>query len=225
MSLITCDECGRKISSSSLFCPGCGYPTHLNKAYPGSGEPPQAFTALKSAISAPTPETAAPETQPTPPPEEQPEQAPETQPAQISDEEPEAEAIAARRHHKLTIFFITFFTILLAAVLYFYFSTPLETVGDDGLNLQDSTETVVPEKTSVTSPDTVSPDTTTAAAIKTGVSTETPAAKTPVTKKAKPKNTPKKTESTPATEETHEVTVKSLREQVSTPSSSTTTAE
>lgn len=32
MALIKCDECGRSISDKSLFCPGCGYPTHLNKA-------------------------------------------------------------------------------------------------------------------------------------------------------------------------------------------------
>lgn len=32
MALIKCDECGREISDRSAFCPGCGYPTHLNKA-------------------------------------------------------------------------------------------------------------------------------------------------------------------------------------------------
>lgn len=32
MSLINCDECGHRISDKSIFCPSCGYPTHLNKA-------------------------------------------------------------------------------------------------------------------------------------------------------------------------------------------------
>ncbi len=32
MALITCDECGHRISDKSIFCPSCGYPTHLNKA-------------------------------------------------------------------------------------------------------------------------------------------------------------------------------------------------
>lgn len=32
MALIKCDECGREISDKSVFCPGCGYPTHLNSA-------------------------------------------------------------------------------------------------------------------------------------------------------------------------------------------------
>ncbi len=32
MALITCDECGHRISDKSIFCPNCGYPTHLNKA-------------------------------------------------------------------------------------------------------------------------------------------------------------------------------------------------
>lgn len=33
MPLIKCDECGRKISDQSRFCPRCGHPTHLNSAY------------------------------------------------------------------------------------------------------------------------------------------------------------------------------------------------
>lgn len=33
MPLIKCDECGRKISDQSRFCPRCGHPTHLNKGY------------------------------------------------------------------------------------------------------------------------------------------------------------------------------------------------
>lgn len=32
MALIICDECGHSISDKSIFCPNCGYPTHLNKA-------------------------------------------------------------------------------------------------------------------------------------------------------------------------------------------------
>lgn len=32
MALINCDECGHRISDKSIFCPSCGYPTHLNKA-------------------------------------------------------------------------------------------------------------------------------------------------------------------------------------------------
>lgn len=32
MALISCDECGHRISDKSIFCPNCGYPTHLNKA-------------------------------------------------------------------------------------------------------------------------------------------------------------------------------------------------
>lgn len=31
MALINCDECGHRISDKSIFCPSCGYPTHLNK--------------------------------------------------------------------------------------------------------------------------------------------------------------------------------------------------
>ncbi len=36
MALIKCDECGREISDRSAFCPGCGYPTHLNKSVTSS---------------------------------------------------------------------------------------------------------------------------------------------------------------------------------------------
>lgn len=32
MALIECDECGHRISDKSIYCPNCGYPTHLNKA-------------------------------------------------------------------------------------------------------------------------------------------------------------------------------------------------
>lgn|GEM_PF-3287879 len=32
MALISCDECGHRISDKSIFCPNCGYPTHLNQA-------------------------------------------------------------------------------------------------------------------------------------------------------------------------------------------------
>lgn len=39
MALIRCDECGREISDRSTFCPGCGYPTHLNKALHKPTEP------------------------------------------------------------------------------------------------------------------------------------------------------------------------------------------
>lgn len=49
MALIKCDECGSKISSKSLFCPHCGYPTHLNAAHP-DGIEPEAFAALKKAV-------------------------------------------------------------------------------------------------------------------------------------------------------------------------------
>lgn len=38
MALIKCDECGRMISDKSVFCPGCGYPTHLNSQFPGNQE-------------------------------------------------------------------------------------------------------------------------------------------------------------------------------------------
>jgi uncharacterized OB-fold protein len=50
MSLIKCDDCGSDISDSSLFCPHCGRPTHLNKAYPRPGEVPEAYTKLAEAI-------------------------------------------------------------------------------------------------------------------------------------------------------------------------------
>ena len=50
MSLIKCDDCGNDISDSSLFCPHCGRPTHLNKAYPRPGEVPEAYTKLAEAI-------------------------------------------------------------------------------------------------------------------------------------------------------------------------------
>lgn len=50
MALIKCDECGREISDRSQFCPGCGFPTHLNKI----------FTEAKA--SEPTPEVARPVT-------------------------------------------------------------------------------------------------------------------------------------------------------------------
>lgn len=49
MSLIKCDDCGSDISDSSLFCPHCGRPTHLNKAYPRPGEVPEAYTKLAEA--------------------------------------------------------------------------------------------------------------------------------------------------------------------------------
>ncbi len=51
MALIKCDECGREISDKSIFCPGCGYPTHLNKSYKGNvTEAADAFDALHQAV-------------------------------------------------------------------------------------------------------------------------------------------------------------------------------
>lgn len=47
MALINCDECGHRISDKSIFCPNCGYPTHLNKVLRESRNSGEASTTEK----------------------------------------------------------------------------------------------------------------------------------------------------------------------------------
>ena len=48
MALIKCDECGRQISDRSQFCPGCGFPTHLNKHFHKDEAKPEDSDAEKA---------------------------------------------------------------------------------------------------------------------------------------------------------------------------------
>lgn len=153
MALIKCDECGREISSKSLFCPGCGYPTHLNSALGGAVSEPEAVKQIREQMTAAEPaQPAEPETpqpapqpQPAPAPIPEPEPAPEPQeqeqpqePEEPEEQEPaedleeEQPRTPSRRNERIKVWlFLGVFLILLGVVLYFYFTAPVEPIEDE----------------------------------------------------------------------------------------------
>lgn len=150
MALIKCDECGREISSKSLFCPGCGYPTHLNSALGGAVPEPEAVKQIREQMAAAEPaqpaepETPQPAPQPQPAPapiaepipepqeqeQEQPEEPEEQEPAEdLEEEQPHT---PSRRNERIKVWlFLGVFLILLGVVLYFYFTAPVEPIEDE----------------------------------------------------------------------------------------------
>ena len=97
MALIKCDECGQQVSDRSLFCPHCGYPTHLNKAF--RGEEPETFKKLESLLS------------------EKEEQQPISPISPISPIDDDDARIRRNERAKLIVF-IGVFAVLLAAILF-----------------------------------------------------------------------------------------------------------
>lgn len=135
MSLIKCDDCGSDISDSSLFCPHCGRPTHLNKAYPHPGEVPEAYTKLAEAIK------------------EEPKVANVAKTATVAADDDGAER-ARRRNERLKVaLFLAVFVVILGLVLWVYFFMPRPEQEDE---LLEATEeiTVVEDSASAATPDT-----------------------------------------------------------------------
>ena len=135
MSLIKCDDCGSDISDSSLFCPHCGRPTHLNKAYPHPGEIPEAYTKLAEAIK------------------EEPKVATVAKTATVADDDDDAER-ARRRNERLKVaLFLAVFVVILGLVLWVYFFMPRPEQEDE---LLEATEeiTIVEDSASAATPDT-----------------------------------------------------------------------
>ncbi len=136
MSLIKCDDCGSDISDSSLFCPHCGRPTHLNKAYPRPGEVPEAYTKLAEAVGSKKDVSDA---------------------SDVSDatdvDEDDAER-ARRRNERLKVaLFLAVFVVILGLVLWVYFFMPRPEQEDE---LLEATEeiTIVEDSASAATPDT-----------------------------------------------------------------------
>lgn len=135
MSLIKCDDCGSDISDSSLFCPHCGRPTHLNKAYPRPGEVPEAYTKLAEAIK------------------EEPKVANVAKTATVAADDDDAER-ARRRNERLKVaLFLAVFVVILGLVLWVYFFMPRPEQEDE---LLETTEeiTIVEDSASAATPDT-----------------------------------------------------------------------
>lgn len=183
MALIKCDECGQQVSDRSLFCPHCGFPTHLNKAF--RGEEPETFKKLESLLS------------------EKEEQQPISPISPISPIDDDDARIRRNERAKLIVF-IGVFAVLLAAILFFYFTAPDPSVGEE-----EMTEEVVADSLAE-EPDTAAADTMTAPTPAAPVvkSKVRPAVKPEIIKPASPKA---KTVNT--AEKTAEPQVKSLREQ------------
>lgn len=135
MSLIKCDDCGSDISDSSLFCPHCGRPTHLNKAYPHPGEVPEAYTKLAEAIK------------------EEPKIANVAKTATVAADDDGAERARRRNERLKVILFLAVFVVILGLVLWVYFFMPRPEQEDE---LLDATEeiTVVEDSASTVTPDT-----------------------------------------------------------------------
>lgn len=135
MSLIKCDDCGSDISDSSLFCPHCGRPTHLNKAYPRPGEIPEAYKKMAEAIK------------------EEPKVANVAKTATVAADDDGAER-ARRRNERLKVaLFLAVFVVILGLVLWVYFFMPRPEQEDE---LLEATEeiTIVEDSASAATPDT-----------------------------------------------------------------------
>lgn len=135
MSLIKCDDCGSDISDSSLFCPHCGRPTHLNKAYPRPGEVPEAYTKLAEAIK------------------EEPKVANVAKTATVAADDDDAERARCRNERLKVALFLAVFVVILGLVLWVYFFMPRPEQEDE---LLEATEeiTIVEDSASAATPDT-----------------------------------------------------------------------
>ncbi len=136
MSLIKCDDCGSDISDSSLFCPHCGRPTHLNKAYPHPGEVPEAYTKLAEAIRSKKDVSDVSDV------------------SDATDVDYEDAERARRRNERLkVVLFLAVFVVILGLVLWVYFFMPRPEQEDE---LPEATEeiTIVEDSASAASPDT-----------------------------------------------------------------------
>lgn len=136
MSLIKCDDCGSDISDSSLFCPHCGRPTHLNKAYPHPGEVPEAYTKLAEAVGSKKDVSDASDV---------------SDATDVDDDGPER---ARRRNERLkVVLFLAVFVVILGLVLWVYFFMPRPEQEDE---LLEATEeiTIVEDSASAATPDT-----------------------------------------------------------------------
>lgn len=134
MSLIKCDDCGSDISDSSLFCPHCGRPTHLNKAYPHPGEVPEAYTKLAEAVK------------------EEPKVANVAKTATVAADDG-AERARRRNERLKVVLFLAVFVVILGLVLWVYFFMPRPEQEDE---LLEATEeiTIVEDSASAATPDT-----------------------------------------------------------------------
>lgn len=133
MSLIKCDDCGSDISDSSLFCPHCGRPTHLNKAYPHPGEVPEAYTKLVEVVGSKKNVSDVSDT------------------TDVDDDDAER---ARRRNERLKVaLFLAVFVVILGLVLWVYFFMPRPEQEDE---LLEATEeiTIVEDSASAATPDT-----------------------------------------------------------------------
>lgn len=136
MSLIKCDDCGSDISDSSLFCPHCGRPTHLNKAYPHPGEIPEAYTKLAEAVGSKKDVSDASDV------------------SDATDVDDDGAERARRRNERLkVILFLAVFVVILGLVLWVYFFMPRPEQEDE---LLEATEeiTIVEDSASAATPDT-----------------------------------------------------------------------
>lgn len=136
MSLIKCDDCGSDISDSSLFCPHCGRPTHLNKAYPHPGEVPEAYTKLAEAVGSKKDVSDASDV------------------SDATDVDEDGAERARRRNERLkVILFLAVFVVILGLVLWVYFFMPRPEQEDE---LMEATEeiTIVEDSASAATPDT-----------------------------------------------------------------------
>lgn len=134
MSLIKCDDCGSDISDSSLFCPHCGRPTHLNKAYPRPGEVPEAYTKLAEAIK------------------EEPKVANVAKTATVAAEDG-AERARRRNERLKVVLFLAVFIVILGLVLWVYFFMPRPEQEDELIETVEEI-TVVEDSTSTAMSDT-----------------------------------------------------------------------
>lgn len=136
MSLIKCDDCGSDISDSSLFCPHCGRPTHLNKAYPRPGEVPEAYTKLAEAVGSKKDVSDASDV------------------SDATDVDDDGAERARRRNERLKVaLFLAVFVVILGLVLWVYFFMPRPEQEDE---LLEATEeiTIVEDSASAATPDT-----------------------------------------------------------------------
>lgn len=136
MSLIKCDDCGSDISDSSLFCPHCGRPTHLNKAYPHPGEVPEAYTKLAEAVGSKKDVSDASDV------------------SDATDVDEDGAERARRRNERLkVVLFLAVFVVILGLVLWVYFFMPRPEQEDE---LLEATEeiTIVEDSASAATPDT-----------------------------------------------------------------------
>lgn len=136
MSLIKCDDCGSDISDSSLFCPHCGRPTHLNKAYPHPGDVPEAYTKLAEAVGSKKNVSDASDV------------------SDATDVDEDGAERARRRNERLkVVLFLAVFVVILGLVLWVYFFMPRPEQEDE---LLEATEeiTIVEDSASAATPDT-----------------------------------------------------------------------